>query len=422
MSLDDPYLSLAISLGIGLLLGIERGWQERDAPEGSRPAGFRTFGLLGISGGALGLMSGTVGAGVALAVGTGAAALLTIGYWQRAVRRARFSLTTELAALLTLALGVLATTGRASLAAAAAVVVAVLLQTKAELHALLRRLSGREVRALLQLLLLAVVILPLLPDRGFGPLALLNPYRIAIAVLLVAALSFAGYMATRLAGPGRGLMWLGLLGGLASSTAATLTLARRCRTDGLPPASVATAIVGASSVMMARMAVLLAVLAPGAAPVLAVPLLAMGAVAGILAFVGFRRSEGLLTAPLPLANPLELGMAIKLAAVIVLVMGAVSVLQDRFGDAGTWAVAAVAGLADVDAITLTVARVASHSGIGYCAGALALAIAAAANMLTKIVVVQVLAGRALASRVAAAFAAVVAGGVAGLAAVARWCG
>jgi uncharacterized membrane protein (DUF4010 family) len=420
VSLDDPYLSLAIALGIGLLLGIERGWQEREAPEGSRTAGFRTFGVLGVTGGALGLMTGSVSAAVAAGVAAGTAALLVVGYWQRAARRARFSLTTELAALLTLALGMLATTGRASLAAATAVVVAILLQTKAELHALLRRLSAREVRALLQLLLLAVVILPLLPDRGFGPLALLNPYRIAVAVLVVAAMSFAGYIATRVARPERGLLWTGLLGGLASSTAATLTLARRCRADGLPAQPVASAIVGACAVMMARMTILLGVLVPGAALVLAAPVIAMGLTAGVIAFIGVRRAEFLVTGPLPLANPLELGMAVKLAALIVLVMAVASVLQAQFGVVGTWAVAAVAGLVDVDAITLTVARVTSHSGVGLWAGALALGIAAAANMLAKIVAVRVLAGTALAARIAAAFAAVLAAGAACLAVVAIW--
>ena len=201
MSMDSRYVSLAFALAIGLLIGIERGWQERDGPEGSRSAGFRTIALIGVTGGVSGLLKGEAAGGTAAGTALGLTPLLAIGYWQRATWHANFSLTTEVAAVLTLLLGLRASAGHPSVAATAAFVVTALLQAKPELHALLRRPTAPDVRALLQLLLLAVVLLPLLPAGGLGPLELLNPIRIVVVVLLVASLSLAGHIATRVAGP-----------------------------------------------------------------------------------------------------------------------------------------------------------------------------------------------------------------------------
>ncbi len=232
MADTDILIRLALALSIGLLLGLERGWHERGAREGDRTAGIHTFALTGLLGGICGwLAHGTLpilpAAGLlALTV------LLAVSYRAKLSRDADLGLTTEIALLLTFGLGVAATLAEMAPAAAGAVVVAVLLSLKPRLHGLIDRIEHLELEALLKLALISAVILPLLPDRGFGPGAVLNPYELWWAVVIVAGLSFAGYVAIRLFGTGAGIMVTGFFGGFASSTSTTLVLSRLARGHG----------------------------------------------------------------------------------------------------------------------------------------------------------------------------------------------
>ena len=210
--LPAPVHGLGAALAVGLLIGLERGWHQRDLNEGARVAGLRTFALTGLLGGVLGSLVPTFGPWPLVAGLAGLALLMAVAYLRSAQATGGLSATTSVALLLTLALGAYASSGAIALALAAAVVATVLLNLKPTLHGWLRQIEHRELTAALQLLVLSVVILPYLPNAGFGPYAALNPYALWWAVILIAGLSLAGHFAVRVAGPDRGLLWTGMLG------------------------------------------------------------------------------------------------------------------------------------------------------------------------------------------------------------------
>src|SRR3990167_7968539 len=276
IKLGSAAQALGGALGVGLLVGLERGWRDRDLPEGGRVAGLRTFALIGLLGGLLALPSSNPE--LLLAAGLlGIVLLFAVSFRRASEAAGTLSITTAVAAMATFCLGALAASGQALLAVGAAVVLALLLDLKPVLHRWLRLIQPVELNALLQMGVLTAVVLPLLPDRGYGPYAALNPYQLWFAVILIAGLSLLGHVAVRLRGEQQGLLWTGLLGGLASSTAATLALARTARNQPGWHVPVAAAIVAACGVMFLRMAVVVAVLQPSLVPRMGLFLLAAAA-------------------------------------------------------------------------------------------------------------------------------------------------
>lgn len=384
-TLSHP-LELLVSLGVGLLIGMEREWrQQRDAEKPDEHAGLRTFGLFGLLGGIAGLFEQNAAWLVAAALLSVAAVLIA----QR--RRTEQNLpledvTTLAAALVTTMLGALATIGMPQLAATAAVVIVVLLHLKPTLHRWIGALSTDELRAVLRLLVISLVILPVLPDEGYGPYEALNPRKIWFYVVLISTLSFAGYLAIRVLGPKRGYLATGLFGGMVSSTATTAALARLAQQDQKSVAPLAAGIALANGVSVVRMVVIVAAISPTLAVAAAWPLgcFALVAVACALVLWRFQTGRGKGKA-IEINNPFGLGPAIKLASILATVQVLAAFLEDRFGQAGLQALAAIAGLVDVDAITLTVAR--GAAGGAEIAGAVtALLIAVLANAVFKSVV------------------------------------
>ena len=215
MGLAQGAQALGAALGVGLMVGLERGWRDRDLPEGGRVAGLRTFALIGLLGGLLALLGPAPQ--LLLASGLLAVVLLFAVSFRRAFDAAgSLSITTAVAAMATFGLGALAAHGHAVLAVGTAVVVALLLDLKPVLHRWVRLIQPPELNAVLQLGVLSAVVLPLLPNAGYGPYAALNPYQLWLAVVLVAALSLLGHIAMRLRGARQGLLWMGFFGGLAS--------------------------------------------------------------------------------------------------------------------------------------------------------------------------------------------------------------
>ncbi len=413
----DPaaLVRLAVALAAGLLIGIERGWRAREAREGTRVAGVRTFGLVGLLGGLWGELAGRLDP-LFLAAGFLAFAAVAVAGHLAAVRLDRdVGITTVVAALVTFALGALAARGELVVAAAGAVVTALLLSLKPALHAWLRRLAPVELRAALQLALISIVVLPVLPDRGYGPWQALNPYVLWWMVVLIAALSFAGYAAMRIVGPGRGVLLTGLLGGLASSTAVALGLGRLARDLGAPRL-LAAGIVVASATMFPRMLVEVAAVNPGLVPAAAPPLGIMTALAFLAAWVLARRSGG--PAPgVPLGNPLRLGQALQFGLLLAAVTLAAHAFEAWLGDEGVYALAAVAGLGDVDAVTLALARMADE-GLEASVAVRGMVLAAVVNTAVKAGLAAAAGGRTLGFHVAVALAPTVLAGAACLLAVA----
>ncbi|GAB4571806.1 MAG: MgtC/SapB family protein [Rhodothalassiaceae bacterium] len=415
MALSTDYLHLGLALAIGLLIGLERGWTERTAPEGSRVAGLRTIGLIGLIGGTLGLLAARHGA-IVLAGGLLAVAIpLSVGYWLDARRDSDISATTVIAALAAFGLGALATSGYPRLSVSAAVIAALLLNLKPVLHSALLRIEPIEMKAVLRFLLISVVLLPLLPNKGYGPHEALNPYLIWWMVVLVSGISFAGYIAVRLWGERRGLLLTAAVGALVSSTAIAFAFGREARKHRDAARLLSSGIILASSIMVLRIFALSMVIAPTLLPDL-VPLLTPIAVTGFLGsllLAPVREKDRTTRPDYRLENPFEMKVALFFGIGLGLVMLAARVIESRFGAGGLFGVAVATGLFDVDAMTVSAGQMA-HDGLAQKTAAAAIAIAALANSLSKAVIGITVGGSAIARHLAAAFGAMIAAGVVAL--------
>ena len=342
---------LAFSLAIGLIIGLQRGWKTRDEPAGHRVAGFRTFGLLGLCGGIAALLPVAFGA-VLLAA---AAATLVTGYIRESTDDDH-SATTTIAGVLTLALGAFAATGRQTEALAGAAVMLLLLTMRDRLHGFLRGISDAEIEAASRFAIVALVILPLMPDQAFGPYDAWNPRQLWTVVVIVLALNFAGYVASRRLGPSRGLMITAAAGALVSSTAVTASYARRLREDTPATPALIAGIAIASAIMYVRVLLLTALLAPKALPALALAMAPAGLVAAGAAFLVSRHKPTQQhPGELALGNPLNFGPALGLAALVAVLALASRWLLERYGDAGVGTLLLLTGFADVDAAVITLA-------------------------------------------------------------------
>ncbi|MCG5515586.1 MULTISPECIES: MgtC/SapB family protein [unclassified Ectothiorhodospira] len=395
-----PFYSLGLALALGLLIGLERGWKERHLDEGRRVAGIRTFALIGLLGGVWGLLAQEVGQAV-LAVAFGALALVLVAAHVMAqIRDQDMGITGEIASLLTFAFGALAALGYPALAAAGAVVTATLLGIKPVLHAWVNRLEERELFAAFQLLLISVVILPLLPNQGYGPWEALNPYRIWWMVVLIAAISFVGYFSMKIIGERKGILLTGLMAGLASSTAVTVNFARIARKTQGSSNVLAAGILVACATMFPRMLVVSSLFSWDLARQLLFPVLAMMTLSYALAALCWKLSSPAAHEESPgLTNPFELKPALIFAALLAGIILLSQGLSEHFGDAGIYTLAAVSGLADVDAITLSLADM-TDGQLSLEAATLGILIAAFVNSLVKGALAMGIGGWALGYRVA----------------------
>lgn len=411
---------LMAALAVGLLIGLERGWSERDVHEGGRVAGLRTFALTGLLGGVLGHLLPVFGPWPLVGAEIGLAFLLMASYNRVAEQSGNLGVTTAIAQLLTLVLGAFAAHGDVALALAAAVVATVLLNLKPTLHTWLRLIQSSELSASLQLLVLSVVILPYLPDVGMGPYEVLNPYKLWWAVILIATLSLTGHFAMRLSGPQRGILWTGLLGGLASSTAATLALGRFAREQPPMLRACVSGMLAACGVMFLRVAVLLAVISPttagtvGAASVLA-GLFLMGT--ALWQWQKLQKEADAHAADpsgtVQAMSPFNLGTAMAFGAYLAAIAVLVPAAKAWLGAGGIYMLSAVSGLADVDAIVISLGRMHHAGGILTAATGLAIGLASLSNIGSKVAIAWTTAGRL--AGLAVAEANLLACGVGGLA-------
>lgn len=389
------FLALAYALAVGVIIGLERVWSQRDKGEGQRFAGLRTFSLASLLGGVLPLLDDVLPATFILvlwvAVFFSITALVVVAHLLEARQRADFGLTTELALLLTFLLGSLCTAGFVEIAVPVAVVTALLLSLKPILHGWLQRLQQRELFAILQMLLISVVLLPLLPNRGMGPGEVLNPYLVGWMVVLITGISFLGYFAIKLLGSHRGLLLTGMLGGLASSTAVTLTLSRLGKLQAHGHKLFVAAILLASGTMFPRMLIEVAVLNTSVLNELLWPLLAMMGVTYLGVFYliqSARQSAHSVT--FALDNPFDIVTALKFSALLVAILLVAHYAHAHFDALGIYAVAAISGLTDVDAITLSLAKMANN-GLATSVAVPAILLAASVNTAVKMGMVAMLA-------------------------------
>jgi len=358
---SEAALGLAVAALVGLAVGIEREWSgHADGPD-ARFAGARTFLLLGGVGGVAGVLQGQEAMAIAAVLLGGAALLVTAAY---AMASRRGSLdpdgTTEVAALVVLGLGVLAGLGHLRLSSGAGVVVVLALNEKGRIHRFVRRIDDWELRGALQFAVLALVVLPLMPKGPYGPLGGVSPQSLWLLVLLFSGLNFLGFVAKRVVGVTRGYGYAGLAGGLVSSTAVTLNFARRSRLEPEAGMGLAAGVIGASTILVLRVVGITFLLnqATGWAllPQAAIPLLA-GVVLSAWAFRPGTPTGDPTDAPMaPPSNPLRLGNAIRLALAFQLALMTLAWVRGAFGDPGVLPLAALLGLTDMDALTVSMAK------------------------------------------------------------------
>jgi uncharacterized membrane protein (DUF4010 family) len=396
MAQHEPFLSLLLALFAGLLIGLER--QQSAEGNGTAKAeilgGARTHPLVALVGACTMLLVPHAGPGVPLVILAGFLVFLSLSYAHDLRVTGSRGLTSEVAMLLTFLLGALSAANEAMLpverklvvVSSVSVVATLLLSIKPRIHALVAKASKEDVFATLKFLLVALVVLPQLPNRTMGPLDVLNPFKIGLMVVLIAGISFTGYVAIRALGTQRGLGLTGLLGGLASSTAVTLSLSGRAKEEPRLQDSFAMAIVLAGSIMFLRVLVTVAILAPELVPLLAIPLVAMAVGGFIAAGLLWRHSKTRTSAgagDIHFSNPFELGSAVKFAAFFAVVLLAAKAANTYFGSGAAYLMGVLAGTTDVDAITLSMARLAQTGSIAQPVAVTTILLGVASNTLVK---------------------------------------
>ena len=371
---------LIASLG-GAAVGLERQWSGHAEGPGARFAGIRTFTMLGSIGGLCGWLwtAGiTLPAAILLA---GAVAVITAAYI--AGSRHDIDGTTEVAALVVLAAGLLAGMGSVKLASGIIALLTLLLVEKSRLHAIVQRIDDVGLRSGVRFAVMALVILPLLPEGPYGPFGGIRPREIWALVLFFSGLSFAGYMARKVAGPDRGYLATGLLGGLVSSTNVTFTFARLSRTDVASERMLAFGAIGANAMLYPRVLVATAILNAAVVRPLVPYLVLPALVAALVTVLGVRRASPAGAPDVSAANPLQLRAALKMAALFQAVLMLVHLVGEVWGQSGVFTSAAVLGLTDVDALTVSMARGVAETASPAVA-ALAIAIGVLANTAMKL--------------------------------------
>jgi uncharacterized membrane protein (DUF4010 family) len=412
----DVALDFATAILLGAMVGIEREKRKAEEKDAEHIAGLRTFTLLALLGASAGWLASStsspwVVAGALLVVG----ALIAVGYFITGrANPESVGLTTEVAAVIVFLLGAMVMLGHSALAIGLGVITAAVLAYKQPLHSFVDKLGWDDVYAGVRLLIATFIALPLLPDEPIDPWGALNPYKLWLLVILISSLSLVGYVLTRLLGTARGTALTGLTGGLVSSTAVTLSFAKEGRDNPQEAAALACGILLSWAVMFVRVIVLVAVVNRGLLAQVAVPFAIMAiVVGGFAAYLYFHGGSADGTAAkgkLKVQNPFSLTEAAKFASLFAVVLIAVKIVQEHFPPSGLYAGAALSGLVDVDAITLSMSEFA-QSGEARVA-VIAIVIAAITNTIVKCGMAFFLAGAALGNKLLIATVATLAAGLA----------
>lgn len=398
------------SLAIGLLIGLER---ERNP---SAKAGLRTFALVAVFGTLIALLAGKSGMTWLVIAGLLAiAGMIVAAYINTPTENNDPGTTTVAALLICYALGVLVWYDSSKLAVMLAITTTTLLYFKPELQDMSQRLTRRDLVSILQFSVLSFVILPILPDKNFGPYGAFNPYQAWMMVVLISGLSLAGYVALRLTGQRYGAPLLGFLGGLVSSTATTLIYAKHSKlNDGMLRLS-AVVILIASQVVLIRLTVISGIVSPGMLRQLA-PVMGLGLLFGMVATLfNWKRLKSSSELPMPeTSNPTEIHSALAFGLLFVVVLLCAAWLSDIAGSGGLYIVAIVSGLTDMDAIALSSLRLFNLQKLTSEQTTISITLAFVSNMIFKFGMATFIGGTALAKHIAVGFLAIAGGILLGL--------
>lgn len=409
----ELFQRLGVALAIGFLIGLERGWKTRNEPEGTRAAGLRTHALGGLLGGVWGALAvtretdGLIAIALAFAVYTGAVLLFR---YREAIDERTFGVTTVVAAMLTFALGALAVVGDMAVAGGMGVAAAALLAFKDVLHGWVGRISWLELRSGLLLAAMTFILLPMLPDRTIDPWNTINPFEMWLLTVMIAAISFAGYIAIKAVGDEAGIVMTGIAGGLASSTAVTVTLAEMAKEHPEKVAPLTSGALFASATMAARVLVVVAAVGTSVLPKIALPIGVGGAaLLGVAFYFLKQNTNGVERSRLKLTNPFELTTVLKFGLLLTAITAATKLLTRIGTGQGVYVLALFSGIADVDAMTLSMSRQAADPGSATLA-ANAILIVVAVNTVAKAVIGWMTGGAEFGKRMMAAAAVAIAAG------------
>lgn len=381
------FYRFGVALFIGVLVGLQReySYDEADAPDEKAFAGVRTFGLMGLVGCTAAFAAELLGSPWAfLAIVLMVGALISVAYYITA-KRGDIGVTTEVAAILIVLTGALSFWDQLDLAVALGVITTAVLSFKGELHGFVERISREDIVATLKFAIITAIILPVLPNQSFwaAPFDVINPYKIWLMVVLISGISFLGYILIKIVGSKQGIGLTGLLGGLVSSTAVTLSFSQRSQKNGEMAKPFALAIMIGWTVMFARVLVEVAATNMPLLRVVWLPIVAAGGVGlayGIYLYLAPHPTE---KEEVAVSNPFELGPAITFGLLYGLILLVARAAQFYFGDTGVYLSSIVSGLADVDAITLSVAELSNQGSLESATAARAIVFAAMSNTVVK---------------------------------------
>ncbi|MFO7812600.1 MAG: MgtC/SapB family protein [Pelovirga sp.] len=394
--IEQPYdmaITLLVALAIGLLIGIERGWRDRDEDEGARIAGIRTFSLIGLLGVVAALISQQAGIWFLCSAFIAVAALIIASHILRVHANNDVGTTTAFTMMLTFSLAAWSAYDQPIPALAITVVVMALLGHKPVLHGWLKKITPQDFFSGLKLLIISIVLLPLLPNQGYGPWDAINPYWIWWMVVLVSGLSFLGYLMIQFTGRKTGTIITAIAGGLISSTATTLTLARFARAEQ-EKSLFAGAVLLTSAIMFPRVMIEVMVVNPALLQPLWIPLTVMlFCLLGVFYRLWYRQKEKSAekTPTIEHKSPLQLSLAVKIGVLLAVMLLLSEAAKTWYGDQGIYALALVSGLMDVDAITLSLAH-SAQSDLAGTVAAWGILLACTTNTLVKGVIFAVIAG------------------------------
>ncbi len=404
----DVILKVLIALAIGALIGIER---ERKQSDKQEFAGIRTFTIIALFGILSAYLSQFYNNFIILAF-LGLIFIVGLSYYRSTLQDDDIGITTEVVAMVTFILGALCFTEEGLfIAPIIAIIITALLAYKSYLHHFIQHVSEKELINTLKFLIIAFVILPLLPNETFGPLGVFNPYQIWLIVVFISAISYAGYVAIKVIGPEKGLSLTGLIGGLVSSTAVTTAMAARVKETEVLIRIAVFATVLSSSMMFFRVLFEVLIINTSLTPLLIVPMLSMGVTGIILAFLVLKKSENKnVDAKIKLSNPFSLKPALIFGLLFIGILFLTKFADIYFGNAGLYVTSLISGLADVDAITISMALLAKDT-ISYDIAVNAITLAAISNTLVKFIIALFFGTRQFGKIIGIIFAVIIAVGL-----------
>ena len=401
----EPWWRFAAALLIGALVGLEREYVQQRSGE-QEFGGIRTFSLMALLGAVAAYLTQDYGIVIFIAAYLGLILLLWASNLSTAMRGIEEGITSEIAALLVPLFGAMVIWDYAAVAGAVGVITALLLALKPRLHDLARRMSAADLRATLEFALISAVVLPLLPNRGFGPFGVLNPFQIWLLVVFVSGIGFFGYVLMKILGTEQGIGVTGLLGGLVSSTATTLSFAGRSKVNEALSTMLARGILLASSVMFPRVLIEVAVVNSSLLPLVILPIGAMFVTSVLVFFLMWRvtrEDEKDEPGKVDLSNPLRLQTAVTFGLAFAIVLVVVRAANENFGSAGVYVASLLTGITDVDSITLSVSELALSGSLEPQVASIAIVIASLVNTTAKAVMALAIGSIALRKTILRAF-------------------